>query len=163
MEGYKRADFAPPTKVLRPQVIATPGNLKDVFTKAYDPNCGVSFALWVTGLIAAWCWAVWGCRPNVDMNSLKKSIVHDHNHEQGWASTAYSGGRNKLAGNKKGSRPWSAFFVCMCPGGKHQTIPENWEWTLDADGNPQGQIPFPTECPLNCCELKRRRKVNGEK
>lgn len=49
-----------------------------------------------------------------------------------------------------------------CPGGKHTPIPEDWEWTLDRNGNPRGAIPFPSECPLNCVELKSRRKVGNK-
>ena len=161
MESYHPHDFAKPTRVTKAQVIPVPADIASAFTKSYDPNCGVPFALWVTGLLAAWCWSVWGCRSNVDLQSVKDSDVHDHNYAQGWASTAYKGGRNKLSGNKKGSRPWDVYFVCCCPGGKHQPIPDGFEWSLKPDGNPSQPITFPSECPLNCFELKRRRKLNG--
>ena len=162
LENYSPSDFAPPTKRLKAEIIPTCDNLKDAFTKGYDAACGVSFVLWVTGLLAAYCWSIWGSRSNVDLNSLKTSVVHDHNTNQDWASTSYDGGRNKLAGNKKGNRPWCCYFGCLCPGGKHIPVPEGFEWSLRPDGNPSVPITFPTECPLNCIELKRRRKVNGE-
>ena len=113
LQSYAVTDFAPKTKSLRATCIPSTLDLKAVFTRGYDAACGVSFALWVTGLLCAWCLFIWGCRSNVDMDSLKMSHIHDKNTSHGWASTAYEGGRNKLAGNKKGMRPWNAFFVCL--------------------------------------------------
>ena len=45
------------------------------------------------------------------MASLKESTDHCDNENQGWAWTEYEGGRNKLAGKKKGKRPWKAWFA----------------------------------------------------
>ena len=49
----------------------------------------------------------------MDLNALKASSVHVINQTEGWASTVYPNGRNKLSGKKKGSRPWNAYFVCL--------------------------------------------------
>jgi len=73
----------------------------------------VSITAFCTGLLAAWCWCVWGCRSVVDLNSLKAATAHVINETEGWASSAYPNGRNKLAGKKKGGRAWNAFFVCL--------------------------------------------------
>ena len=75
---------------------------------------------------------------------------------QGWAYTEYQGGRNKLAGSKKGTRAWKAYFVCTCPKGKHKPVPEGWEYCMGPDGNPRAEVTFPTECPLNARQLKMR-------
>ena len=161
LESYHVEDFAEKTKSLKPTIIPSLDNIREAFTKLYDAACGVPFALWATGLLAAWCWIFFGARANVDMDSLKKSTIHDHNCGQPWYSTALKGGRNKLSGRKKGTRPWNMFVVCLCPEGKHQPVPQNWEWSLDHLGNPRGAIPFCSVCPINCCELKARRKVNN--
>jgi len=161
LDSYTVDDFAEKTKSLKPTIIPSVENIKAVFTKVYDAACGIPFALWVTGLLAAYCWVFFGARANVDMGSLKDAIIHDHNKEQVWCSTALDGGRNKLCGRKKGTRPWNMFVVCLCPEGKHQPVPKNWEWTLDHLGNTRGDIPFCSVCPINCWELKARRKVGS--
>ena len=115
------------------------------------------FARWVTGLLAAWCWSVWGSRSGCDIKSLKDADTHLINLEQGWASTAYKNGRNKLSGKKRNTRSWNAFFICTCPKGKHVPVDLNWAWTLTPDGNPRTPPTFCTECPLNCLQLKQIR------
>lgn len=117
----------------------------------------MAFAPWVTGLLACWCWAVCGCRSVCDINSLKTSTQHTINASEGWASTAFSQGRNKLCGKKKGTRPWNCFFICCCPKGKHVAVSKEWAWSLKPDGTIRTQPQFPTECPLNCLQLKEIR------
>ena len=158
MSSFLPKDFSV-KKSMVPEKIPTPPQMKTVLTKDWTPACGMSFARWVTGLLACWCWGLWGCRPNVDLDSLKKSESHTFNPQAGWASTAYLGGRNKLPGKKQGTRPWSAFFVCMCDGGVHKPVPPNWEFTIGRDGNPRqsANLPFCSCCPLNCLDLKHRR------
>ena len=61
-----------------------------------------------------------------------------------------------MCGRKKGNRDFRAYFVCTCPGARHVPVPEDWEYGLDANGNPRTPITFTTECPLNCREIKMR-------
>ena len=163
LDSYSESDFKEKSKTLKPTIIPMVSTMQNVFTKEFSADTGVPYALWVTGLLAAYSWVFFGARANVDMRSLKKSVVHELNLSQGWCSTAMKGGRNKLSGKKKGTRPWNMYAVCLCPAGKHQRIPANWEWSLDEFGNPRNaKIPFCTVCPVNCCDLKSRRKVNNE-
>jgi len=131
---------------------------KKAFTTEWNPNCGMMFPEWVSGNLAAWSWAVFGCRSGCDMTSLKESTVHNINLKDGWACTAYKNGRNKLCGKLKGTRPWNCYFVCLCPAGKHQPISP--QWAKDAF-HPDGSLKFPpdfcTSCPLNCFQLKLLR------
>jgi len=180
LDSFDPKDFQLVRKSLKPTVVPQPKALKEAFTKEYSPACGWPYstlstyrisglninemalhAKWITGLLACWCWALWGCRPRCDLDSLKTSHQHTVNPVQGWASTAYDGGRNKLSGKKSGTRPWSAFFVCMCPGGQHQSVPEDFEYTFDEYGHPQMEITFCTVCPLNCLDIKSRKPVDG--
>ena len=82
--------------------------------------------------------------------------MHTINHDQGWACTGYDGGRNKLPGKKRGTRPWNMYVVCTCEGGIHKPPPEDFEHTFTAEGN-VAETPFCTVCPLNCMELKKRK------
>ena len=158
MEGFLPKDFHG-VKNIVPTRIPSPEQLKAALTKSWDAACGMSFARWITGLIALWCWCLWGCRSNCDLDSLKKSEHHIVNERDGWSATSYITGRNKLPGKKAGTRPWSCYFVCMCPNGLHQPVPNGWEWCIADDGNPSrsGPIPFCSECPINCIVLKLRR------
>ena len=113
--------------------------LCQAFTTSWTPACGMPFTLWCTALLACWTWAVWGCRGIVDMASLKTSTDHADNRVQGWAYTSYSGGRNKLCGVKRGTRPWKAYFICMCPNGTHVPVPPDWEYSGQRTDNSESQ------------------------
>ena len=76
------------------------------------------------------------------------------NESEGWAFTSYVNGRNKLCGKKKGTRPWNCFFICTCPGGKHNAVSDGWAWTMTPEGNCRTPPTFCTECPINCFKLK---------
>ena len=134
------------------------------FTTKWSRDGGWSLAKFTTALLAAWCWAVCGARSGCDLKSLKWGTVHTLNFAQGWGCTSFDGGRNKLAGRKKGSRPWSAYFACLCPGGKHVNVPKDFEFSLNEKGNPRdGRAPrYHTYCPLAAMELKSRKTVDGE-
>ena len=155
MGSFLPKDFGK-SKTNVPKVIPTAEKLKVAFTTGWTCDNGMSFSYWLTGLLACWCWSLWGCRSNCDLDSLKKSEVHTISEHEGWASTAYLTGRNKLPGKKKGTRPWNTFFVCMCPNGVHQPVPDGWQWCIQPDGNPSRPPKFCTECPINCLVLKAR-------
>ena len=100
---------------------------------------------------------MYGCRSGVDIKSLKEATQHTINLKEGWATTAYKNGRNKLAGKKKGTRPWNCYFICLCPNGKHVPVGTDWAWNIAPNGNPRTPPTFPTECPLNCLRVKEIR------
>ena len=89
LHAYDESDFKLIRKSLKPVVIPSPDSIRKAFATAWTPDCGVPFTLWCTMLLASWCWCIWGCRPNVDMKSLKESEVHADDTAQGWAWTAY--------------------------------------------------------------------------
>ena len=159
-QAYDETDFQLIRKSLKPTVIPSPGALRKAFTTPWSLATGVNFTLWCSMLVAGWCWVVWGCRANCDMESLKNGDTHCDNEVQGWGWTAYKGGRNKLPGKKAGSRPWRCWFVCTCKGGKHIPVPESWEFCIGSDGNPRQRIPFPTECPLNARQIIQRMSAD---
>ena len=156
--AFDKSDFEV-FRSLIPTSIPQPSKLKTAFTKPFDEACGMTFAKWCSGLIATWCWCLFGCRPGCDIRSLKFSTKHTINLEQGWACTAYLRGRNKLCGRKKFSRPWNCFFICNCPNGKHVPVSEQWAKScFNRDGSLKVQPNFTTECPLNCLKLKEFRE-----
>ena len=154
LEGYWPTDYGQ-SKVLKPESIPTPTALKKAFTTGYHPATGWTYAKWVTGLIAAYCWAVFGCRSGVDLDSLKKSTTTTISNREGYAATAYKAGRNKLSGKKRGTRPWTAYFLCNCPNGKHKPVNEDTaKYHFDAVGNCTEPISWCTECPVNAVQFK---------
>ena len=119
LNSYAPDDFVPQGASLVPQVIPSPqAVLVPAFTKAWKRASGWSLACFTTALLAAWAWAVSGCRSGVDFKSLKASDVHTFNFEDGWGCTAYDGGRNKLQGHKKGHRPWNMYSKISLNGAR---------------------------------------------
>ena len=116
---------------------------------------------WLSAYLAAWSWCVVGDRPTCDMNSVKKSIAHTISHDQGWACTEFVGGRNKLHGNARGTRPWAQYYICLCPEGVHKTLPKDFHQCFGRDGNPTRRVRFPTQCPLNVLQLKANLMSRG--
>lgn len=146
------------SKTLRPESIIKPAKSKKAFTTEWNADCGMKFPVWVTGCLAAWCWCIWGCRSGCDMTSLKESTTHNISLNDGWGSTAYKNGRNKLCGKLKGSRAWTCYFICLCPEGKHQPVSEQWaKDAFEPDGTLKIAPDFCTICPLNCFRLKQLR------
>ena len=130
--------------------------LVEAFTKDWHRDCQLSLMDWITGQLGAWTWTITGSRPNVDVKSLKESVDHTLSRDQGWACTEFVGGRNKLHGNKRGTRPWAQYYVCMCPGGRHKPVPRNYYVLIKNNGSPRMNPRFPTCCPINSLELKRQ-------
>ena len=139
-----------------PTHIASKGALRKAFTKNWVRDSGMTLIRWMTALLSAWSWTVAGCRPQCDIKSLKDSEDHTLCPDQGWACTEFVGGRNKLHGNKRGTRPWAQYYICMCPGGVHKPVRATFFRRMRKDGNPYGDPTFPTCCPLNCLEVKRQ-------
>ena len=137
----------------KPTKIPTPDQLKRAFTKPWKPGTLLSFAEWTVGYVCGYDWAVFGCRSHEDMKRIKRSRTHALNVRERWQATRFFGGRCKLMGDKKGTRPWWVFRVCLCPGQKHISPPANFGDTLDIRGNPTVEIRWNTACPIACMEF----------
>lgn len=154
MHTIQVSKLKPKTKEVLPLNIPTPTQLKKAFLKEWTPDNSWHFVPWCVGLIASWDAFVCGCRSDTDHDRIKKSRIHSKNWAQGWQCTSYEGGRAKLTGMKKGSRPWWAWRVCMCPGNKHVRPPQNYNTELDENGDPKSKkVAWCTTCPLACTEL----------
>ena len=140
-----------------PDHIASHQALKKAFTTEWNEDCGLSLMEWMTGALCAWTWCICGARPGCDIDSVKKSEDHTISVDQGWACTEFVGGRNKLHGNKRGSRPWAQYYICLCPGGVHDPAPDGFYATIQNDGNSRFQPNFCTICPLNWLVVKQAR------
>ena len=154
--AYSPDEFRAPVRPLKPEHVPSPEQLRAAFTKGWTVNCGWSLCRWWLGLLCCWTWAVLGNRSNCDVAGLRDSRTHTLSAQQGWAATAMKGGRNKLCDRKAGSRPWSGYFVCLCPEGKHQEPPEDFEDSLEEDGNPTTPPTFCTSCPLAALDIRTR-------
>jgi len=106
----------------------------------------------VAGL-AAHDYFIFGLRPKVDLDKVKYSRKHIINVNERYGATAMKGGRSKLQGNKKGTRPWNVHRVCFCKGGRHISPPKRIR--LDNDGNPVGRVTWNTVCPLAMMEFQQ--------
>ena len=144
----------PPTQKTKPVVTPEPDTLKMAYTKEYTRDCGMDYMQWNVGLLLTHDLNVFGCRQDEDIKRIKKSKSHTCAPSNGWMATDYVGGRAKLESNK-GVRPWKLYRVCFCPNAKHQRIPKDWDKYLDKDGNPEGNLPWCTTCPLNAFEMVR--------
>ena len=163
-KDWNKADFSAPQTSHKPDHIPSPQQLKVAFTKPWTRGCGWSLPKFFLGMLSCWAWAVLGSRPTGDMNSLKNSEAHTIDSEQGWCCTGFENGRNKLCGNKRGSRPWNGYRVymltllgiCLCPNGVHIKLPKNL--TVDALGNPKKRFKFCTTCPVLAMEYKQQKE-----
>ena len=154
--GCQKSDsYAPPTKQTRSSVSVEPSGLKTAFTTEWTLKSGMNFMLWIVGCLATWHWSILGNRCKTDINKIKNSPKHEIIPSEGWMSSVMLGGRSKLP-NATEPRPWKAYCVCLCPGGKHQPPPKGWDrWeNLDQHHNPI-EISWPTTCPLNCFQIIR--------
>lgn len=123
-----------------PVLIPTPEELKDVFTRKWDPNVNeMPFLESVLARRSAFDIFFSGHRPNKDISKIKKSVgykKHEINVQEGWMWSAFEGGRSKLAGAKKNSRPWRQWARCWCEGGRHVSPTLAHKYKLDDCGNP---------------------------
>ena len=151
-KSFPPNSFGEKLKSTMPERVPTPENLKKAYNTPWKKAKGWSLTKYVLGLLATWYTCVLGMRPNVDIDKIKKSKDHDTPWHCGYASTAMVGGRSKLIGLKKGTRPWRGWAICLCEGGIHRRIPEGLK--LDEEGNPEGDEPgFDTCCPLAGMEM----------
>ena len=149
-------------KVL-PDRIPTMTQLKKAFTTEWKPKGKTTLVAHMLGCVAAYDWGCFGMRSNEDMSRVKKSRNHHADWERGWQATEFQGGRAKLHGVKKGSRPWRVWTVCFCPGKKHQRPSKRFYVSIQRTGNPRGKVNFCTTCPLACLEVLFAKQPSSQK
>ena len=147
-----------------PERVPLPADLKKAFLKPWDPEGEWSLIEYSQGNVAANHWALFGLRSREDIARVKKSTTHYFDWRAGWQCTEFMGGRSKLCGVKKGTRPWRVWMVCNCEGGKHQRPPAGFCEEIDAEGNPEEpeKVNWCTECPLACLELMWQCQAQAE-
>ena len=136
-----------------PRKIPTPKELKEAFTKGWTPETPMCLMRWVVGEVAAFDWAVFGLRSKEDFNRVKFSPSHVINVNEGWTASKFRNGRCKLLGTDKGTRTWWIYRVCLCPGRKHVSPPEEFGEHIGEDGNPTVEVRWNTSCPLACLQF----------
>ena len=134
-----------------PDRIPTVSELRKAFRTEWTPDHPMSFVEYCQGLLAAYDLFVFGLRSTEDVRRVKHSHTHQMDWINGWHRTAFKGGRAKLCGVKKGSRPWSAWRSCHCKKGKHVRPPAMF--TVDKDGNPCSAIDWNPLCPVAVLEF----------
>ena len=136
-----------------PQSIPSMSELKKAFTKEWTPQHSMCLMEYLQGLVQAYDLFVFGLRSREDIDRVKKSVHHQHNWKRGWQCTSFVGGRSKLSGKKKGTRPWKVYRRCHCPGSKHIRPPSGFCEEINEDGNPEVDVKWNTSCPLAALEL----------
>ena len=138
---------------LKPRRIPTANALKRAFTKQWVYNPRMPLTTWTVAYVGAYDWSVFGCRSKEDLKRLKKATRHVINIEERWQASEFHGGRCKLCGNKKGTRPWWVYRICLCPGQHHISPPRDFGKTIGRDGNPTVEVRWNTACPIACWEF----------
>jgi hypothetical protein len=156
-------ECAPKKNKVLPERIPTMSQLKVAFTREWVPEGSTTLVDHMTGNIAAHDWGVYGMRSNEDFKRVKKSRNHHSDWAAGWHATEFKGGRAKLHGVKKGSRPWRVWTVCFCPGKKHKRPPHDFYRKIKSDGNPVGPVEWCTTCPLACLEVIFAKQPSSQK
>ena len=141
------------TTTTLPQRIPTPAELKRAFTKEWSPAHAWCLMRWLQGLIQASDLFIFGLRSREDIDRVKKSTKHQKNWRSGWQCTSFVGGRAKLCGVKKNTRPWKVWRRCHCPGKCHVRPPQDFHEVIGKDGNPTVAVKWCTCCPLAALEL----------
>ena len=137
-----------PTKIIQPAA------LRIAMTREWGgPESGMSLVSFCQGGLANWHWNVIGSRSHCDLDKLKNSHEHHFDLPNGVMSTGFPGGRSKLPLAKKGTREWRGWVLCICPGGKHVSPPQDLR--LNKKGNPASPLPrnLCTTCPIVCAEV----------
>ena len=149
----RESELAEKLNHVKPTRIPTPPELKEAFNKEWSPDSPMSLVEHCTGLIKAYDWAICGLRSVEDIKRVKRSLSHDYNWTEGWQCTAFTEGRAKLAGVKKGNRPWKIWRVCFCPGKRHVRPPTDFFVEIKKDGSPRCSVKWCTVCPVACMEF----------
>ena len=147
--------LAAPKGSVIPNLIPTPPEIKIAFTSEWTPENAMSLLPWSQGLVCAKDGFLDGLRPVEDIDRIKKSREVEVDWKNGWMRTGFQGGRAKLCGDKKGTRPWGLWTGCHCAGGEHVGPPEDFWLYVDKEGNPKDgvEITWDTTCPLAALQL----------
>ena len=152
--AVKESECPGVTMSQKPDLIPTPEELKKYFGKPWTSDHPWPLMKFLGGQVAAGDLFLFGLRSREDIDRVKKSTTHEFNWKRGWQCTSFVGGRAKLCGTKKGTRPWWVWRVCRCETKKHIRPPANFCEKIDIEGNPTTTgVPFDTRCPLAALEL----------
>ena len=147
-----RADqMQPQIHHVLPTRIPTVQELKRAFLKKWTPQSPMTFIEYCLGLVAGFDCFIFGLRSTEDVRRVKMSVVHQWDWDNGWMCTAFKGGRAKLSGTKKGTRPWKIWTVCLCPKGKHTRPPAMFN--VMKSGNPREPLTWNSNCPVAVIEF----------
>ena len=133
--------------------IPTPQELRIAFNKEWTPASPISLVGHCQSLVYVNDLFIFGLRSTEDVKRVKNSVTHYEDWDNGWQCTEFQGGRAKLCGAKKGTRPWRIWRVCHCPGKHHVRPPKRFYTEIQSDGNPRCAVKWCTVCPLACLEL----------
>ena len=136
-----------------PQRIPTVEELHRAFNKEWSTSSPMSLVTFCQGLLAAYDLFIFGLRSTEDVKRVKKSVTHHHHWTNGWQATEFKGGRAKLCGTKKGTRPWRIWRTCHCPGKHHVRPPPTFFAEIRKDGNPRCAVKWCTVCPVAAVEF----------
>jgi hypothetical protein len=121
--------------------IPTPEQLRHAIEQGWTPEHPWPLFKWCTHYLCFWDTMVCGARSKVDTGKVKTSKDHAVSCEQGWQRTGFDGGRSKLTGPKKGTRPWSMWRIS--------------EGKIDQNTNSKSQTPVWGSAPPNKCHGTR--------
>ena len=133
-----------------PQRIPSVSELIRAFSKNWSVDHPLSFIEYCTGLVAANDLFIFGLRSTEDVRRVKMSDQHQADWINGWQCTRFKGGRAKLCGVKKNTRPWSIWRTCHCPG-LHVRPPAMF--TVDKTGQPNSPLTWCSSCPVAVLEF----------
>ena len=150
--SFRLASLPLTSRGLTPVRIPTPDNLRAAFNMKWRLDCGMSLAKFMVGTQATWDFHVFGMRPNVDLDKVKKSRDHEIVANEGYGRTKMVNGRSKLHLSKRGTRQWWIYRACTCKDGKHKS-PTSRQMRVDKKGNPSKTPKWNTCCPVNAMEF----------
>ena len=148
--SFSLKDLPEVRRPLLPKKIPTPENIKKGFTTPWTLNHQMNLVSFETAVLCSHDTHISGLRPNVDVKKVKDSRSHFINSNETYGNTDMVGGRSKLHGPKRGTRPWRVYRTCFCKG-KHRSPPA--EIQLKVDGNPLLPPTWNTVCPLAAMEF----------
>ena len=149
--------MGPPTQQVKARICLPAKSAKHAFTTSWNKATGWFYPRWCAGYLGGWDWIMIGSRSKEDLTRIKYSRLHEMSKACGWLWTEFLGGRAKCEA-MMGVRPWKAWRTCMCIGGEHRGLPDDYKECrrlFGKDGNPKEEPTWTTECPLTCFEVIR--------
>ena len=150
-----QARYAKQKRCYTAKVSPEPKDLRTAFTTEWSPDCGIPFVQWCVFEGLSWDMMVCGCRSGNDggLRRVKQTEREVFVPSQGYMGFEMLGGRPKLPRQQE-DRQWMVYRVCLCPGGVHKPVPEDWHMKSDQGYNPY-QVGWCTSCPINCRQVVR--------